>query len=88
MDRSGALSQFFMKKNTRIFFYTCFYVKMTKNNQTFNMLKTTKNYKSQINQKFNLLKNAKNQKSQKNKNKNQHHKELLKTTKNHKKSLK
>ena len=52
------------------------------------MLKTTKNYKSQINQKINLLKNAENQKSQKNKNKNRHHKELLKTTKNHKKSLK
>ena len=46
----------FMKKKTLIFFYTCFYVKMTKNNKKFNMLKTTKNYKSQLNQKFNLLK--------------------------------
>ena len=44
------------------------------------MSKTTKIYKSQINQKFNLLKNAKKKK--------QHHKKLLKTTKNHQKSLK
>ena len=65
VDRSGALSQFFMKKNTLIFFYTCFYVKIIKNNQKFHILKNAKNCKLQINQKFNLLKNAKNQKSQK-----------------------
>ena len=48
-----------MKKNTLIFFYTCFYVKIIKNNQKFNILRTAKNYKSQINQKFNILKTAK-----------------------------
>ena len=31
----------FMKKKTLIFVYTCFYTKMTKNNQYFNLLKTS-----------------------------------------------
>ena len=48
MQRSGALSRFSWK-NTLIFVYTCFYTEMTKNNQYFNLLKTTKNQKMQNN---------------------------------------
>ena len=52
----------FMEKNTFIFVYTCFYAKMTKNNQYFGILKTAKYQKTQNNQYFNLLKATKNQK--------------------------
>ena len=45
--------------------YTCFNAKMTKNNQKFNMLKTTNNYKSQKNQKFDILKTVKIKKTNK-----------------------
>ena len=55
----STFSIFHEKKNTLIFFYTCFYVKIIKNNQKFNILKAAKNYKSQISQKFNILKTAK-----------------------------
>ena len=60
--------------------YTCFNAKMTKNNQKFNMLKATKNYKSQKHQNFKILKKLlKIKKITKNKKLN-----TLKTTKNKK----
>ena len=60
VERPQAQTSFFKKKRLLIFTYSRFKVKMTKNNQKFNMLKTNKNFKSQINQKFNILKTTKN----------------------------